>query len=305
MNYDIKIVNNYEGQGRLEFDRINFLTKNIKALATKVLLLQIFGYSKVSTPASLKKYLDMYFNELVGKDGNTILTIDTDNFKNIPTQLDLFTEKELLSEMTPISLVIQCFTDAIKEDGNTEYIDEPIVKDLLRFKRFFNNNEELLHFANRGSIPEVEISVKDFDKIERIHSTIPEPNKVVINGVVDEMRFTKKQVVLTTLDKQKVVVTLNNDQLALLKDHFGNAITLTGIAHYKPNGTMSHLVMENIGGIGENKSLSRKPRKTTIQQQIAMQLREGKSNNPIDSIFGKWPGTETDEEFEMMLRDVD
>jgi hypothetical protein len=43
---------------------------------------------------------------------------------------------------------------------------------------------------------------------------------------------------------------------------------------------------------------------TTMQQQIARQIREGKKPNPIDDIFGKWPGNESDEEFEQMLNSL-
>ncbi len=33
MNYDIKLINNYEGKGRIELDRIEFLAKHIKSIA--------------------------------------------------------------------------------------------------------------------------------------------------------------------------------------------------------------------------------------------------------------------------------
>lgn len=49
----------------------------------------------------------------------------------------------------------------------------------------------------------------------------------------------------------------------------------------------------------------RKPDKITMQQEIAFQIREGKKRNPIDDIFGTWPGKETDAEFEEMLKDLD
>jgi len=41
-----------------------------------------------------------------------------------------------------------------------------------------------------------------------------------------------------------------------------------------------------------------------IQEQIKKQIEEGKKLNPIDDIFGKWPGDETDEEFEKMMEDL-
>lgn len=64
--------------------------------------------------------------------------------------------------------------------------------------------------------------------------------------------------------------------------------------------------MEGFGEVGKAaKMLSRKPDKITMQQEIAFQIREGKKRNPIDDIFGTWPGKETDAEFEEMLKDLD
>jgi hypothetical protein len=42
----------------------------------------------------------------------------------------------------------------------------------------------------------------------------------------------------------------------------------------------------------------------SVQQQIALQIRDGKKRNPLDDIIGKWPGNETDEEFEQMLKSL-
>ena len=78
------------------------------------------------------------------------------------------------------------------------------------------------------------------------------------------------------------------------------------MAHFKPGGQLSYVKMEGFGNAGlATRMLSRKPDKMNMQQQIALQLREGKKRNPLDDIIGKWPGEETDEEFEKMLKDLD
>lgn len=40
----------------------------------------------------------------------------------------------------------------------------------------------------------------------------------------------------------------------------------------------------------------------TIEQQIERQLREGKKPNSLTDVVGKWPGDETEEEFEELLK---
>ena len=306
MNYDIKLINNYEGKGRIELDRMEFLAKHIKNIAQKALLLQLYGYSKVSMPKNLNKYLHVFLTQTAGLDGNTILTLDADNFHNIPMQLDLFKEKQSLNTLTPMALVIMSFTAALSDEDDKNMIDEPLIDELLRFKKFFQTDTEKVLLTNRSSIPEIEFSRKEIDKIESLFKTIPQPQKTVVAGVIDEMKFSREQVILTTSENKKIVVIVSKDLFVDLKEFFGQEIAINGMAHFKPGGQLSYVKMESFGVAGKaGRILSRKPDKMTMQQQIALQIREGKKRNPIDEIIGTWPGNETDEEFEKMLNDLD
>jgi len=65
-------------------------------------------------------------------------------------------------------------------------------------------------------------------------------------------------------------------------------------------------LLESFGQPGKGDQIfSKKPQQMSMQQQIGMQLRQGKKANPLEDIIGKWPGDETDEEFERMLHDLD
>jgi hypothetical protein len=306
MNYDIKLINNFEGMGRIELDRVEFLAKHIKSIAQKALLLQLYGYSKVSVPKKLNKYLHVFLTKTSGSDGNTILTFDADNFQNIPVQLDLFKEKQALNNLTPMALVIKTFNAALYEEADKNLLDEPLLDELLKFKKFFHTDTEKVLLSNRSTIPEIEFSRKEIDRIESLFKTIPQPEKTVVAGMIDEMKFSKEQVILTTSDNKKIIVIVSKEHFNELKDFFGKEIAISGMAYFKPGGQLSFVKMESFGEPGKAaKILSRKPEKMTMQQQIALQLREGKKRNPIDEIFGTWPSDETDEEFEKMLKDLD
>ena len=306
MNYDIKLSNNYEGKGRIELDRMEFLAKHIKSIAQKALLLQLYGYSKVSMPKNLNKYLHVFLTQTAGVDGNTILTLDADNFQNIPMQLDLFKEKQALNTLTPMALVIKSFTAALSDEEDKNMIDEPLIDELLRFKKFFQTDTEKILLTNRSTIPEIEFSRKEIDKIESLFKKIPQPQKTVVAGVIDEMKFSREQVILTTSENKKIVVIVAKELFQDLKEFFGQEIAINGMAHFKPGGQLSYVKMESFGNSGKaTRILSRKPDKMNMQQQIALQIRQGKKRNPIDEIIGTWPGNETDEEFEKMLKDLD
>ena len=306
MNYDIKIINNYEGKGRIELNRIAFLSTHVKSIAQKALLLQLYGYSKVSLPTKYQKYLNIFLMPTQKVGGDTLLTFDADNFKNLPVQLDFFSDKTDFNSLTPMALVIKTFTAALNENEDKNLLDEPIIEELIKFKKFFSNDTESILFSNRRSIPEIQFSGKEIDKIEALYNTIPVPQKTVINGIIDEMKFSRKQLILVTNDKQRVVIIPPSDKLLIeVKDFFGREITLTGMAHFKPGGQLSYIKLESFNEPGKtDRFFSYKPSKMTVQQQIALQIRDGKKRNPLEDILGKWPGNETDEEFEQMLKSL-
>ncbi len=48
-----------------------------------------------------------------------------------------------------------------------------------------------------------------------------------------------------------------------------------------------------------------KHKSETIEQKILRQMKEGKKANPLPDIIGKWPGEESYEELQKMLRKLD
>jgi hypothetical protein len=300
-------VNNYEGKGRIELNRLSFLSSHVKSVAQKALLIRLFGYSKITLPRKLQKYLNIFLTHTSSGENETMLTLNAEYFKNLPVQLELFRDKSSLNDFTPMALVIKTFNAALDENEDKNLLDEPIINELIKFRKFFKTDTESVFFSNRNSIPEVKLSGKEIDKIENLYKTIPTPQKTVINGVIDEMKFSRKQLVMLTSDKQKIVVIPpSSDFFENIKDYFGKEITISGIAHFKPGGQLSFVNLETFRQPGmSDKFFSRKPHKLPVQQQIAMQIKQGKKPNPIDDIFGKWPGNETDEEFEQMLKELD
>jgi len=81
MNYDIKILGEYEDNGLLEFDRLNLLTKSTKDIATKALMLKLRGFSDITPENNLKKALAMRLQSITGSEQEgTSLTIDCTYF---------------------------------------------------------------------------------------------------------------------------------------------------------------------------------------------------------------------------------
>lgn len=307
MNYDIKIANNYEGAGRLELERLSFLARHLKTIAKKALLLQLFGYSKVTLDSKLKKHLNVFMTPPARSGNETLFTLDADSFSELPIQLDVFRDKSKLHSHTPVSLIIQTFNAALDDEGDKNLLDEPIVNELIKFKKFFETDTESILMSNRGSVPEAQFSKKSIEKIENLFKETPQPQSIIIHGTIDEMKYSRSQLVLLTKGNERVVVMQKSkERLKEIKTFFGKNITVRGKAYFKPGGQLSYVQMESFGEPRSgDEFFSKKPQQIPVQQQIALQLKAGKKNNPLEDIFGKWPGNETEEEFNEMLKSID
>lgn len=306
MNYDIKIKGKLKNNGMMEFDRFNLLTQNTKEIAIKTLMLKLAGYSEIKPGSAIKQSLDLRLSSFnVPSKNETLITVDCDPFekslKNI--QYNLFKPTEDLLKLTPMALVIQSFSAALKEDGDKDNLDKPLLKALIKFQKNFVTNEEVFYLSNRNSIPGIEIKKEDFKKIESIEESIPSPSKVIINGKLDEMKYSKGKLVLITSKGNVNSFIKDNLLMEEAVAFMGKEITVSGTGHYKPSGQLSFVEIIEFFEPGKtDKIFSRAPVAMNVEQQILFQLKEGKKKNSLANIIGKWPG---DESLEEILEELD
>jgi anti-anti-sigma regulatory factor len=299
MNYDIKITGNNKDRGQIEFDRLSLLAKSTKEIAQKALMLKVFGFSDIELSAQFRRASEIRLEKLVSDEINgTAMLIDCNYFADsVKTfQFDAF-KPELwgdLQQLTPMALVIKSFRAALIDSEDKDILDKSLLKSLIKFKKNFSGKKQVFHLSNRQSVPEIDIKIDDFKKIELLEENIPEPNKVTVLGTFDELKYSKQKVVLVTLDGT-INATVRDEALFLqMLEYVGKELTITGMAHYKPTGKLSFIEINSFSEPGKtDKYFAKIPQALTVQQQIDFQLKERRALNPFASIIGKWPGEET------------
>ncbi len=311
MNYDIKIVGEDLDNGQIEFDRLSLLTKSTKDIATKSLMLKLRGFSDITPDKHLKKALAIYLDSISGSEQDgTKLTIDCIHFEETikGLQLDLFKPKEDLLQLTPMALVIQSFQSAMSEDTQNADLDKPLLKSLMNFKKNFISNNQIFYLANRGTIAEVKLTKDDFHKIELLEDSIPEPRKVFVNGQLDEMKVSKGKLGLQTEQGFVLVNVKNKSIISDIVSFMGKEVTISGIAHFKPNGQLSFVEIEEFSEPGKtDKFFSKKPNAMTAKQQLLFQVKLQKKSSSFEAlkgISGLLKDDISDEQFNEMLKDV-
>ena len=311
MDYDIKIVGEDADNGRIEFDRLNLLTKSTKDIATKSLMLKLRGFSDITPDKNLKKALLLFLEDIKGneKDG-TILKIGANYFSDTikGIQYELFKPKEEILNLTPMALVIDSFHAALNEESEHTDLDIPLLKSLMSFRSNFISDNEIFYLSNRGSIPEVKITKDDFQKISILKESIPSPNKVIVNGQLDEMKVSKSKLGLQT--EQGFVNVFANEKYLIenIVEFMGKDITISGMAHYKPNGQLSFIEIQDFGKPNsKDKFFSRKPISMTANQQLLFQTKKVKKENSfqkLKEVAGLLKEEISDELFTEMIKDI-
>lgn len=308
MNYELKIENAFEENGTIDLQRLATIATGMRNIAEGALQMRLRGISltKGRKKVSLSEALRVSLTGI--KNGSTILQLNADKFSKTlePFQTDLFRQdaQQNLPDHTPVSLFIESFRDATLEDGNKDLLDKSLLKELKLFKKAFQSDNEVFVISNEGTIPALELKKPDFKRIQELDEDIPDSEPILINGIVEELKYSKLKVKIKT--NEGIVDGFLSDELASddIAQYWGKEVTIGGTAHFKGGGRsvieISRIFEVNPG----DQYFSRKPKSETVEQQINRQLKEKGFKNSLADIVGKWPGEETDEEFEELLQNL-
>jgi hypothetical protein len=307
MKYEIRLAGADQDDGKIELDRLVQLAQSITNIARGALQVKLVGISnekgrrteKISTALKIK------LSDL--KKGSTVLELECESFK---TTLqghpgDLFKSEilEQLPDKTPMSLVIESFREAMDYNEDSTFLDKPLLKKLKDFKKVFVSNDELLTISNQGSIPEITLRKSDFKRIGILEDSFPEPQEIVINGVVEELKYSKLRVGIAT--KQGLVNAVLSEELEPMdiSKYWGKELTIAGRMHFLPSGKPSFIYIERVFNPDDFDEYFSKPvSKLNIDQQIQKKIKAQKHTNLLGDIVGQWPG---DESIDDILKDLD
>ena len=167
------------------------------------------------------------------------------------------------------------------------------MKKLKTFEKLFVSSEESLIFSNQGSIPELELHKIDFKKIQTLEESIPEPQEIILNGIVEELKYSKLKVTINTKEGPVSGILSDNLNPSEVSQYWGKELTIAGTAHYQPSGKMSFLYIERIFEPDEaDKYFSKSPKRETVEQQIQRQQKQLRHSNHLNELIGQWPGNE-------------
>ena len=306
MKYEIKIENAVEEEGKIDFRRLSNVSSSILNIAEGALQIRLTGtsFAKGRKVGYLNEALVILFSGI--RKGSTIIELECNPFDKALQKVypDFFNQniyEELLSE-TPISLVVKSFNDALNENSPKDYLDKSLLKELKNFSYVLKSPSEKISIVNQGSINELSLNKKDFEKIEVLEKQTPEPQSILLNGKVDVLEYSRTRVKIITKDGIVEAFLTGKVKPSEIRNYWGEEVTISGTAHYKQNGKISYVEINRIFSPGQNDTyFSVKSIIETTEQQIDKQLRERGYKNRFGEIVGKWPGDENIDQLLNML----
>lgn len=308
MQYEIKITGgSHQKKGRISLDRLAELADLLQEVAQDALQIRTHEFSK-GRGRRPKIVQDGTLIELVGlREGSTILELQAppilEQLPGVQLSLEHPEWEQLYREETSMSLVIKSFQAALSEEPD-KYLDRPILSDMKKLDRVLKHADERIILSSGRAESTIILAREDFSKIKILEEKTPEPSRTVVLGIVDLLEHSSSRVKIRLADGNIATGYLTEElREGNVQEFWGKEATLTGTAYYRPSGKLAYLHIDQVDAPGEHDALFRRlPKSETVEQQISRQQREGKKANPLPELVGQWPGEETDEEFEAMLK---
>lgn len=306
IQYDLRLTNTGKTTSQLDIGRQGNLLLNLKDLILYSTALSVFGHSLIRLTKAQQRQIQIHPESFKAGESDALFTFNAQPLSSFQIPLDLFKAKEGIQNKTPMGLLMENINKALSADYDE--LDIQFLKKVEDLKKLLNSNYESLIFSNRGSQKEVEVN-KEFlkpisEKISEVSKSKETNTEVSVTGILDELKFSKSNLVIKA-ENGNIVVHVKQEQLLVLKDKLGQRVSLKGIPSYRLNGELGFVdivrVIENerIGRL-----LSGKPNNTSIKEQIALGFLKPKSKARFTEFLGTWPGDETDEEWKEMLKEL-
>lgn len=299
MNYTFRFENLEEDNGSITFENLTKLAKAITNVGYGAIMHKLTGMSATKPSKELK--LDFTLKSLIV--GSTILEVEAPPLTEVLNgqQLGLFQNIDDLDKVTAVSLVMETLSASIDENGNHDILDGDLMTHINLFKKLFHNKETRLTIRNEGSMEPVLLDKSSFTKIENLKKQTKPPQLSIINGELNVIDFAKNQISIETKEG-KIPCELSEELMEEARKLGGKNVSVRGKVHFRPSGKSSKMIVETLWAGQANEKVFNKLPTSYTSKQILFQEIERKKGGSFKDIIGKWPGDETLEEFEEILK---
>jgi len=185
--------------------------------------------------------------------------------------------------------------------------DRPLLRKLTGIEPVFSEHlRTILLPVHDNGRPMQAVTSNTMSNAALLVDRTPPPQEVRLVGQLDMIRRSTRSFGLQLDDGSEVHGVLeNSDEVEELKQHFGGRVLVLGKAVYRPSGALLRVDVHAIErGEGQPGVFSKVPPPRSRRLTVKRDAVRGQGWASFSSYFGKWPGDETDEQWEEMLAEL-
>jgi hypothetical protein len=209
------------------------------------------------------------------------------------------------AENTAIDVFSNVVDEIDRGDQDSLLYDRHLLRKLSSLGRVFSDHLHAIALPHRSNGTDgVHLLTANTTAIAgRLADSTPKPQEVRVAGQLDMIRRSTRSFGLQLDDGTEVQGVLENaDEVEQMREFFGKRVLILGKAIYRPSGSLLRIDAHAIEhGEGQPSIFSRIPPSRSRRVPQTRKVSAGQGWDSFSSYFGRWPGEETDEQWNEMM----
>jgi hypothetical protein len=198
--------------------------------------------------------------------------------------------------------------DATSGNVESDYYDRGVLESLMSFGQLMKEDIKNVKIGCSQRLTEgFEINHSELEKICKTEAEIPEPKPIIVAGTFNRIEHTPRRFELVLEDGHKVRGIAEHSYISAeqMRTLWGKKITVKGIGHFRPTGTVRFIEAQMMKPFDEGEELFETISQSRLPTNLIQGLGRGQgTRNPLRDIWGKWPGDEPIEDILDALKHI-
>lgn len=308
--HTIKLEGEAAQGARVSIHVLAALSQALVEATQRVLRFRVDGRSNLHGKADwLDKATDF---QLVGLEtGSTILAWDVptlgDAVPHFFDQLPLW-ETGPRRDQTAFAVLEETAREAVNGNAESDLLDKNILDSLFGFRKVLSFGYDAISFDHLETTNQpVRITKHDTQIFHRLSEDAPLSRQTIVAGWLDELSASKNSFRLRLPNGQFLRGLLPDGEHTSFGGLWNQRIVVDGEVSFRPSGTPSLIIASHM-----QKATTQDAVWEQIPQPLPRSLAELKpriiplpGSNGMEHVFGRWPGTETDDEIRAILEAIE
>lgn len=262
-------------------------------------------------PTWLRRATDVRITGFSEESGATVLNLEAPSLgeaaQELYAQNTLWETKPAPGE-TAVNVLARVLGDVGNANVESALYDRPLLGRVTRLQRLFGDRVTAIRLPVARGDRDLSTVVNEqvVESASRLSDRTPPPAHIRLTGKLDMIRHSTRSFGLLLEDGEEVRGVLEaQDQMDELKRLLGSNVLVVGRAVYRPSGKLLRIDAQGFEpGNGQPKLFAKVPPPREKQPNIVRTKVSEYHRRGIAAFFGTWPGDETDQDFERMLKEV-